>query len=295
MKNILVVTDFSDASKNASRYAVELARHFGSKLFLFNAYQVPVQVPESYLIYNTEDVWEGVKTLLEKEKNMINPGDLVNIEICGAEGVPVHAILSEVISRKADLIICGMKGMAKALKKILGSTTSALIRKSDIPMIVVPEDASFRQPGKIALACDMDPETAAATVDMLKTIAGKFNAVLSVVWVVDEGVDGANEMRFHRSGFINELKNMNPVFEFPKGSNIIKTLEGFVKTKGMDILAMIPHKHDWIERLFTETITKNMLFHTDIPLLVLPQKKIKEKIDPVNDDQKKIQALDYIF
>jgi nucleotide-binding universal stress UspA family protein len=276
MKNIFIVTDFSNASQNAGRYGVELAKYFGANLFLFHAYQAPVQVPESYFIYNSEDVWATIKEQLTIEASSINPEHNIAIEICGGEGIPSKVIIQEAGIRKADLIICGMKGMGTTIRKIFGSTTTALAAKTNIPMIVVPEKASFRPPKNIALANDMDPETSAVTLNLLKELGEKFISKLSIVWVVNEGIDGANEMRFQPKAFINELKELDPVLEFPAGSSITKTLDNFVKDHSIDLIAMIPHKRDLIERFITDSITKNMIFHTEIPLLVLPQKKIDE-------------------
>lgn len=35
---------------------------------------------------------------------------------------------------------------------------------------------------------------------------------------------------------------------------------------------MLPHKHTWAEKLFKKSKTKDMVFHTKIPLLILPEK-----------------------
>jgi nucleotide-binding universal stress UspA family protein len=192
--------------------------------------------------------------------------------------------VAEARLRKADVIVCAMKGVAKAFRKIFGSTTSALIHKSDIPLIVVPEKAVFNIPNNIALASDLDPETSASTLELLKVIGEKFTSGLSVVWVVGEDFDAENEMRYRPSEFIKGLRGLNPVFEFPKGGSVTKVLEDFIRKNNVAMLAMIPHKHDFMERFFTESITKKMIFHSDIPLLVLPQKKIlKGNEELVND------------
>jgi nucleotide-binding universal stress UspA family protein len=273
MKNIFIVTDFSDASKNAGLYGIELAKQFNADVVLFHAYQTPVQIPESYIFYTTEDVCETARQLLKQEADMINPGNRVKLEISCAEGIPSDTIISEAAKATSDLIICGMKGMAKAFRKIFGSTTSSLTRKSEIPLIVVPENAGFRLPKNIALASDLDPETSAATVELLKNLGEKFSAKLAVVWVVEEDFNAVNELRYRPAGFIKELKGLDPVFEFPTGSSITKALDHFVKDHDIDLMAMIPHKHDLLERFFTESITRKMIFHSHIPLLVLPQKK----------------------
>ena len=273
MKNIFIVTDFSAASRNAAIYGIELAKYFTSKVYLFHAFQSPVQVPESYILYNTEDVWTNIKELLVKESEVINPDKLVDIEICGSEGAAAKAINTEATQKNADLIICGMKSTAKGLRRVFGSTTTALTRLTEIPLLVVPEDASFKKPVNIALASDMDQETSAETVDMLKQLGEKFSSKLSVVWVVEEGLQETYTKRLQPTAILNNLKEMNPVYEFPKGSNVAQALEQYAEENSIDLMAVIPHKHSFLNRLFVESTTTHLIFHTHIPLLLLHQQK----------------------
>lgn len=143
MKNILIATDFSGASRTAAMYGAALARQFGANIFLFHAYQTPIQVPESYVLYTSDDVWAAAKELLQKEIEAINPSGDLNIEITGGEGMATQAILKEAERVKADLIICGMKSNAKPFRRLFGSSTTGLAKHSDVPFIVVPENAHF--------------------------------------------------------------------------------------------------------------------------------------------------------
>ncbi len=43
MKNILVLTDFSDTAKAAAKYALKLAIKINANLVLYNTYTVPVE------------------------------------------------------------------------------------------------------------------------------------------------------------------------------------------------------------------------------------------------------------
>jgi len=38
------------------------------------------------------------------------------------------------------------------------------------------------------------------------------------------------------------------------------------------MVVLIPHKHNLLERLFHKSISKNMAFHTNVPMLTLPEK-----------------------
>ena len=67
-------------------------------------------------------------------------------------------------------------------------------------------------------------------------------------------------------------------FEYPVDADVRHALNDFIKEHHCDMLVMIPHKYEWIERLFRKSETKNMIFHTHIPLLVLPEISIKHMV-----------------
>lgn len=273
MENIFIVTDFSIASRNAALYGVELAKFLGSKVFLFHAYQPAVQIPESYILYDTKSDWETIKKLLEEEAAAIDPGKTLAIEICASDGIPATAILDNARMHKANLIICGMKTTIKGLRRIFGSTTTALTKTSNIPFLVIPADATFSKPSHIALANDMDADTSPATIEVLKEISKAFQAKLSVVWVLENEAEESYKMRLQGTGISRHLKDLKPVMEFPTGGSIASVLDNYAKENATDMMAIIPHKHNFIERLFIESTTNNLIFHTHIPLLVLPQQK----------------------
>ena len=56
MKTVFIATDFSAASHNASKYGVEMASVLGANIVLFNAYTIPLSIPESFVIVRPEEV-----------------------------------------------------------------------------------------------------------------------------------------------------------------------------------------------------------------------------------------------
>ena len=65
MKTILVATDFSESSDQASKYAVELAKAFKAKIVLYNAYQLLVPFPDGAVVMDPEVIRAEVRKLLE--------------------------------------------------------------------------------------------------------------------------------------------------------------------------------------------------------------------------------------
>ena len=143
MKTIFIVTDFSQASHVASKYGVELASAMGARIVLFHAYTIPLSIPESYVIVSPEEVKKSSEDYLLDEAVKLRKSSFQPIEILAVEGPTVDAIISTSKKYENCIIVVGMKGEGKGVRKFFGSTTSALARKSYVPMLIVPESANY--------------------------------------------------------------------------------------------------------------------------------------------------------
>ena len=83
------------------------------------------------------------------------------------------------------------------------------------------------------------------------------------------------------------LNTLNPVYEIIKEHNVTKGLNNFVDKNKIDLLAVIPHQHQVVERFFLKSTTKDILFHLHVPLLILP--------DVVNKPVEYKEALTYLI
>ncbi len=54
-------------------------------------------------------------------------------------------------------------------------------------------------------------------------------------------------------------------------NSISQTLEVFSKELDIHLLAMLNYQHSYIERMTREPVVKRMAFHSQIPLLVIPE------------------------
>lgn len=70
MKNILVPTDFSAASRNAAKYAISFAKVFDAKVILLNVVTPPIIVDDSLLapiMITQAEIVEGNRKLMKKK------------------------------------------------------------------------------------------------------------------------------------------------------------------------------------------------------------------------------------
>ena len=279
MKTILIATDFSPASRKAAEYGIRFAKATGAKIILFNAYKVPIPAAGLGVSVSRYSLMMQADKMLLEEAEFLNPkGTLIDI-LCD-EGLAEQAILNAAMEKNVDIIITGMKGSSKSLKKLFGSTATALARNANIPLIIVPEDARFVKPGIIVFAYDGTTDLDNDIPGTLTSVTSLFGSKLYVVKVVKN----KNEEYFEMVEMIKRPKKIMQVadtsFAYPVDTDIRHALNEFIKNRKADMLVMVPHKHGWLEHLIKKSETENMIFHTRIPLLILPEK------DPAN---KKLQ------
>ncbi len=268
MKTVLIATDFSNASRNASSYGIALARAIDAGVFLFNSYKVPTSAAGLNVNISRYDVMMQTEKRLLDEANMLD-AENKEIKIICDEGLPEDAIIKIANEKKVDFIITGMKGKGKNLKKIFGSTATSLSKKANIPVIIVPEDAIYKTPETIVFASDT-PATDNEIPVLLTSIARLFKSKLYVVKVIKHNDREWFEIPEHIQQK-TDGESIEALFQYPGGADIRHALNDFIANNDGDMLVMMPHKHEWIERLFKKSETKDMIFHTKIPLLVLPE------------------------
>jgi hypothetical protein len=244
-----------------------------AKVLLFNAYQLPVSLPDSVFNVTPHELEKENYERLYLEAETIDPRRTVALETQCAQGPVNSSILSAAAHNNASYIVIGMKESGKEIRKYVGTTVTSLSKKSSIPLIVVPADATYSTPTTIALASDITDETDIHTLAPLKTLTEKFKSSLFVVRVIKKSMDEVVE-RVLRSESLNWfLKTVKHSFEFIKAENVAKALNAFVVKHAVNMVAVIPHEHTLFEKLFTRSVTKDLVFHSNVPLLILPDKK----------------------
>jgi nucleotide-binding universal stress UspA family protein len=278
MKTVLITTDFSNASRNASLYGLQLAKALNANIILFNAYQVPASVAALEVSISRYDIMKQTEQKLVDELDKIGYINMPELKTICDEGVAEEAIINIANEKKVDFIITGMKGSSKNIKKIFGSTVTKLVRKSNIPVIIIPEDAKFSIPKIILYASDISLDTNIQPIDQIKSITEHFKSKLYVVRVVKDEYGEIFERINTPQKLREELQILDTTFQYPINADITHTLNEFVLQHHVDMLVMMPHKHEWMDRLFRKSETKDMIFHAHVPVLVLPEMPAERRV-----------------
>lgn len=270
MKTILAATDFSKVSLNAVEYAAQLALFSKSKLILFNAYSSPPIAVEIPVVYPSPKELETdcMKQLLKIQKKLeLKYGHKLKIECKCKIGFAVDAINDFAKRNHVDLIVMGMQGGGYIVEHLIGSITTALMRKSHCPVLSIYQNLKFKPIKKIALACDymdLDADSALAPLNELVNI---FKARVYVLHVIPEYEMTSTILE--RIKVRKTLGNMKASFYGIAAGNVVKNINTFVSERKMDMVVMVPRKHSFIDTILYEPDTKKMAFHSKVPLLTL--------------------------
>ncbi|MCW3083852.1 MAG: hypothetical protein JWP12_1218 [Bacteroidetes bacterium] len=276
MKTILAPTDFSTSADNAIDYAAEIAKATNAKLVLFHVYNIPIVPAEAPIAMPTEEIEKDAMAELQKIKQRLDMkhGEQLSVR-CECElGFPVEEINSFAKTCNADLIVMGMEGTGALTEKLIGSITTALIKKANCPVLAIDEHVQFTSIGKIAFASDYNQTNNKLVLAPLKEFAELFKSHIYILNVVPEGeeipsIDKAVE------GIKLEhlLEGTDHSFHFKNNKNIVDGINQFVEEQKINMVAIIPRKHQLFQNLFQESTTKRMAFHTKIPLLALHEQE----------------------
>lgn len=272
MRTFIVPTDFSENAMNAAEYAVQLARELDAEVLLMHAYNEPVSMMTSEVDVMTYDnIREHIREKLEQRKKELEPLGGGKVKITGV--CVLNRLLDHIreLSREKDarLVVIGLTGSNSLEHVFLGSNTISIVNNSGCTVLTVPPMAAFRPIKKVLFACDMKDVAHSIPSEKIKKILSVVNAEVMVVYVQRENMspeDLDNEV----SALRKMLEGVNFSFHTLQKKNVIAGIRDFAREQEVDMIAIIPRKHDFIEGLLRMNHTKAMLFRSSIPILTIP-------------------------
>jgi nucleotide-binding universal stress UspA family protein len=272
MKTILIPVDFSEVAKNSALYAAGLAVHLGAKkLVLYNAYSMPLATEMSWAILQTEELQKASHDNLEAFRAFLAPHvaegtELVTISDFGFLAERIETVCEE---QAVDIIVMGITGGGKLEQVLIGSNALHVMHHVKVPVVIVPPDANWQPVKNIGWACDYKDAIKTTPAEDIKKIVSAFGAQLVIMHNNPDPKAFDPEM-FHNNVMVEEMfQHLKPEFDLVSEENLNVAVDNFVKTREIDLLLVLPRKHGWLESIFRSSHTKQLAFHTHIPLLCL--------------------------
>lgn len=272
INKILVPTDFSEVANNALNYALLLAKKINAEVSILYIKNIPL-VDNSYpnVIYETyiSEIDEYTTKNFDKLKSKLLNESGVKYTIQSSFGFINDEIQEYVANNEIDLIILGTTGTSGLEEILIGSNAASVVAKSIVPVLVIPPGAQFNEIKQIVYSSDFN-EPEFPSLSRLAYFADLYEAEISILHVESE-----NDKYFDiENNFFVKNKdqialNNWKVISVEEKDGVMESINLFINEKHADLLVMAKHNRNFFDRIFHRSLSKQMAYHTKIPLLVL--------------------------
>ena len=284
---IFVPVDFSGFSIKAGVAAFDIAHKLNSKLVLFHV----IPQPEYYTLPYTDFISYDSGLFIQSENREKESQEKCKsfmdelIAEVGAEkwkevesefimrmGHEEDDILAYTEDHPPRLIVMASKGRHTVHDDLMGTLTADIISRAKVPVLAIPEKMKrfrFDSLKKVVYATNFDQKDFVA-VDKLMSLLRPFQTKVYCLHVGQK--EGAMWNLAKLEGMCEVLKRRHLQAElecvYLEGEDLLQKLENYINKHEIDILSLTTHKRNMITRMFNPSIAREMLFHTEKPLLV---------------------------
>jgi len=268
---ILVPTDFSETDRQALNYAIALAKKTNSALEVFHVkHPIIVDANMPVMTYQTfaEEEEKNMQDNFRKLQNGILKDSGLKYSFASTTGFASDDICRRASDENFDLVLMGTKGRHEFDDILIGSTTASVVSKSNVPVFVIPMNCKMEPFQKIVYATDYN-ESEFPQMSKIVYLADLYNASIDVLHIKS---DNDNYFDSEHNFFSRNKKNI----DYPKVTyhtlhkgDLISCINSYCEINKSDLLVLAKHNRNFFDRLFHRSISKRMVYHTHIPLMVL--------------------------
>ncbi len=280
MKNILIPTDFSNTAANAFQFGMQLTSGRESDITVMHVYH-PYFDPDNPLDGSSHAEQEAatmkrMEVFLGENTSPSTPQGQ-NLD---TEQVKLHKKISfgfaaeEVVEQSGnyDLLIMGTTGDGDLIEQLFGSVSSYVAQYANCPVLLIPPDASFKGFSTVVYATD-NKAIDKAVFQRIKQDMGLEKAEVHFVNVRRQSEQEFVFTTIKQERIPNseqaemELTNAEIISD-----NVLKALNEYAEVHRVDLLIMRTQQRSFLEKMFHPSLTKQMILHAKMPILVLHSK-----------------------
>jgi nucleotide-binding universal stress UspA family protein len=277
MKKILLPTDFSENSKNAIRYALELFEGHSCEFFFLNVHKVsdftsddiytssPKKTLYEAMVGDNQQRLMNLVAEFEKQYNDYNFHYSVDYDVF------TDAINQAVIHNDIDLIVMGTKGATGAKKILFGSNTIHVIRNVNCPVLAIPEGYSYETIKNIVFSYHPNDRIVADKLKPLQELIKIRNASLKFL-EIDE-FSSKNSSKEDPTGILKSIfSDVEHEYFYQEGIPTPMAVNSFEQLIDVQMHATFIERKNFLNRFIFGSETTKISYESIIPLLILHRK-----------------------
>ena len=296
---VLVPVDFSSHSERALTLAFDIAASHGASVIVLHSYMVPyantpLQISDALTfdglsgedpVAQTEsaamiqsEATAMMEQLRRRLRESIKRGELpaVKFTTMVTEGVPEESIDRVVKEKNPWCLVMGTRAAHQKERELVGSVSAEVLDTCRIQAVTVPEGASLErmdQVRHVTLLSTFSQEDFLALDAIHRLLPPGQPVTVTVVSIPSRRFSRDTE-RTAAAALKDYCSSHYPNYTFelrtPDRSEILEEYTRIERLHHIDLMVVPNRKKNIFARLFNPGIAHRVLFHFDIPMMVVP-------------------------
>jgi len=269
MYKILLLTDFSAASRHAIAFAQALFADTAVDFCLLNTYLVEPELDYSSVML-LEERREAIEAGMHKFKLSITQQPVpayhtytTKVMLGDPTGV-VNQLLSE---EYFDLIVLGASGSGNS--QLFGSVATGLTRQVNTNVLVVPTTAPIRPLEHAVLATDYTSVNNAESFTILNDLLSRKAAQLTLLTIENASHPEDKASEPNRQYVLRAFENIPSDSYTIHDADVLHGIQEYLAVHTVDLLVMLPHHKSFMDVIFNRSVSRAVAYRPPVPLLTL--------------------------
>ncbi len=260
MKRILVPIGTSKNVHSHIQYAIDMADDFGAKLYLVQFFNIQSKAGTLRKIDNIikRESIEYIESLLTE----VDRKD-VKIVVKAFKGDLIDTLEVAADVWKIDMILLEPRTSSKSDQVWLGKTSGRIIKRTDIPALIVPEGYSYKPMKKILFALKNATLRKQETLEPLKDLKEHYHSEIDLLMV---------KTPFHQESDFDipeEISSLVTTTSYSENATTFQgVLENFQRIQP-DAICVVRRNRGAFSKLWEKNTILKVDFHSSVPVIVL--------------------------
>ncbi|EAQ39642.1 universal stress protein UspA [Dokdonia sp. MED134] len=260
MKNILVPIGSSKSAVNTLQYAIDLAQEVDANVYVISVFQEfskagSASKLNTVLKEDTENTLEKVVSSVDHKGVSVVSHPIKGGVVDGVERFNKHV--------PVDLMVLSPRSNSVRDEVYLGNTTGKLVKSTNIPALIVPENETFKQPSQILMAFKNGNFDKKRHLEPLKKMQKHFGTEIQLLHV--ETPESDDKMK----NVSDDLKEMSASYKTTSNATTYQGVLEHFQSVNPDIVCVVRRKRGFFKKLWEKNVVLKKEFFTPKPLLIL--------------------------
>ncbi|KAA1247251.1 universal stress protein [Aquimarina sp. RZ0] len=261
MKNILVPLELSKNSISTQlQYAIDFAKELGGTVYVVQVFK---ELPRSgSLPFVNKTLKEITVSSIEEVFATVDKKgvDLIALPL---EGDLLEAIPDFNLKHSIDLIILRPEDEDIKNPYFLGETSGSLVKKTEIPILIVPENYTFKSIKKVLMAIKSGIIKKKNALNPIKEIVNTFDSEIKLLQVKTK------EFLPEDAEFQKELAEVITSYKSSENGTLFQGVLEHLNENKPDLLCVFRRRRGFFAKLWEQNTVLKKDFESRIPLLIL--------------------------